>query len=71
MRSPLPFTGGDLRDIADGLDEFERSDAAASRVIRRVEVKLPDADETVGHFVRFDESDPEMGWGFVEDPDRE
>lgn len=65
MRSPL--TGGDLRDLADSLDELEATQLAGSKVIRSMLVALSDDEDTIGQFVRFDESDPGMGWGFVPD----
>lgn len=69
MRPALPLTGGDLRDLADGLDEVERTELAASKIVVAMLVALPDEDVPIGQFVRFDESDPDMGWGFVQDVD--
>jgi hypothetical protein len=61
----IPLTGGDLRTLADALDEVEDTPLAASQVILRIEVALPENEDPCGHFVRFDEGDPDLGWGFV------
>lgn len=63
----MPLTGGDLRSIADAADQVEETVLAHNSVIGRIEVIRPDSDdqECIGHFVRFDESDPDMGWGFT------
>lgn len=63
--SNLPLTGGDLRELAEALDEVEATPLAASKVVRRMEVALPEDEDPIGWFVRFDEESPEMGWGFV------
>jgi hypothetical protein len=63
--SDLPLTGGDLRVIADAVDEVEATNLAASQVLGRIEVYRPDGDDRVGWVTRFDESQPDMGWGFV------
>lgn len=61
-----PLTNGDLRDLADSLDEVEATVLSANKMIGRIEVNLPDRpDEVVGHFERFD-GDPDTGWGFRE-----
>lgn len=65
MREPLPLTGDDLRAIADAVDEVEATELAGNPLIGRVEVYRPDTDERVGWASRFDDGDPEMGWGFT------
>lgn len=65
ITEPLPLTPGDLRDIADAVDEVEATTLAGSKVLGRIEVYRPDADEVIGWVTRFDTDDPDMGWGFV------
>jgi hypothetical protein len=65
MKAELPLTPGDLRDLADGLDEIEQTPLAASKTIRRIEMALPDDEDPIAWAVRFDELDPDMGWGLV------
>lgn len=65
MNDPLPLTGGDLRAIAEAVDEVETTELAASKVLGRIEVFAPDGEERVGWITRFDPADPDMGWGFV------
>lgn len=60
-----PLTSGDLRALAGALDEVEMTPLAASQAITRIEVALPDCEDPIGYFVRFDEADPDLGWGFV------
>jgi hypothetical protein len=59
----IPMTAGDLRELAEALDEIEATPLAASKCIGRIEAYLPDGEAQVGWFVRFDDSDPDMGWG--------
>lgn len=61
----MPLTGGDLRVIADALDKVEATDLAEVEVLGRIEVYRPDGDDRVGWVTRFEDSAPEMGWGFV------
>lgn len=65
-----PLTGGDLRDLAEAVDEVEATTLAGSKVIRRIEVALPEDEDRAGWIVRFDEGCPEMGWGFVPEVDQ-
>lgn len=58
------LTGGDLRAIADALDDVERTELAHSRLLGRIEVFAPDADEPCGWIQRFDEGEPLAGWAF-------
>ena len=58
-----PLTASDLRVAADALDEIEAvPNLAANKGIGRIEAVCDDS--LIGHFQRFDESSPEMGWGF-------
>lgn len=70
IREPLPLTGGDLRTIAEALDEVEATTLAANSVLGRIEVYRPDGDEPelIGWVDRFDTADPDLGWGFVPEP---
>lgn len=61
----LPLTGGDLRAIADALDAVEATDLASQGLLGRIEVFAPDGEEPVGWVTRFDETSPEMGWGYM------
>lgn len=74
MRDPLPLTGDDLRVIAEAVDEVEATTLAASKILGRIEVHRPDSEgfDQIGWVVRFDESEPDLGWGFVtaEEPSR-
>jgi hypothetical protein len=63
--SEMPLTSADLRVIADALDEVEATPLAASKVLGRIEVYQPDGDERIGWVTRFDDANPDMGWGFV------
>lgn len=66
MTAPaLPLTGSDLRAIADAVDDVEATDLAGSKLLGRIELYAPDADEPCGWVQRFDDSSPEMGWGAV------
>lgn len=65
----LPLTPGDLRDIADAVSEVEATPLAANQLLGRIEVYRPDSDEQVGWVQRFDDNDPDMGWGFM--PEKE
>ena len=62
---PMPLTSGDLRDIAEALDEVEATTLAASKILGRIEVYRPDGEDRIGWVTRFENSDPDMGWGFV------
>ena len=62
---PMPMTSGDLRDIAEALDEVEATTLAASKILGRIEVYRPDGEDRIGWVTRFENSDPDMGWGFV------
>ncbi len=70
MAEHLPLTGGDLREIADALDEVEATTLAANKLIGRIEVYRPDAEDEgpIGWITRFDPvaGDPDLGWGFVQ-----
>ena len=61
----VPLTSDDLRAIADAVDEVEATTLAANKLIGRVEVYAPDAGEPAGWITRFDEIDPDTGWGYV------
>lgn len=61
----MPLTGSDLRDVADAVDEVEATTLAASKILGRIEVYRPDGDDLIGWVQRFDNADPDMGWGFV------
>lgn len=61
----LPLTGDDLRRIGDAVDEVDATLLAANPILGRIEVLRPDGDDHLGWVVRFDDSDPDMGWGFV------
>jgi hypothetical protein len=61
----LPLTGGDLRVIADALDEVEATTLAANRTLGRIEVYRPVGEDVIGWVQRFIDNDPDMGWGFV------
>ncbi len=65
MNGGLPLTGGDLRDLAETLDAIEATELAADRCIRSIIVALPACEDPVGEIVRFDETDPDMGWGIA------
>lgn len=65
MTWDLPLTGGDLRVLADALDEVEATTLAANKVLGRIEVLRPDGEDQIGWVQRFDDGDPDMGWGFV------
>lgn len=65
MRDPMPINAHDLRVIADALDEVEGTELAANKVLGRIEVYYPDTDVQAGWAARFDDEDPEAGWGFV------
>lgn len=67
MHDPLPLTGSDLRDIAEAVDEVEATTLAGSKILGRIEVLQPDGDDRIGWVVRFESTDPDMGWGFVMD----
>jgi len=59
-----PLTASDLRMAAEALDEIEPTPLAANKAIGRIEAVIDDS--LVGHYVRFDDADPEMGWGFTQ-----
>jgi len=61
----MPLTGGDLREIADAVDEVEATLLAANKILGRIEVYRPDGEELIGWVQRFDQGDPDMGWGFT------
>lgn len=62
----MPLTAGDLRVIADALDAVERTELAAEKVLGRIEVHRPDGDgERIGWVARFDDNDPNLGWGYT------
>jgi hypothetical protein len=63
--SDLPLTSGDLREIANAVDAVERTPLAAEKLLGRIEVFRPDCDDQIGWVTRFDEADPDMGWGIV------
>lgn len=61
----IPLTSGDLRAIAEAIDEVEATTLAANKLLGRIELFRPDDSEQVGWVTRFDESDPDLGWGYV------
>lgn len=65
MSDNMPLTGADLRVIADAVEAVEDTALAGVKVLGRIEVYRPDGDDQVGWVTRFDEADPDMGWGFV------
>lgn len=69
MRDPLPLTADDLRDIAEALDEVELTTIAANKLLGRIELHRPDCEDRVGWVVRFDDNEPDLGWGVVFEAD--
>lgn len=63
----MPLTSDDLRVVADALDAVERTGLAAEKVLGRIEVYRPDTEECerIGWVARFDDDNPDMGWGFT------
>ena len=60
----MPLTGSDLRVIADAVDAVEATTLAGDQVLGRIEVMRPDGNDQIGWVRRFDNADPQMGWGF-------
>ena len=60
-----PLTASDLREIADAVDAVERTELAGNKLLGRIEVFPPGGDAPVGWVQRFDDNDPDMGWGAV------
>lgn len=67
MSRDLPLTGGDLRDLANAIDEIEATALATNKTIRSIQLCIEGDEVTTAWAVRFDESDPEMGWGVIFD----
>jgi len=65
MGSDMPLSSGDLRVIADAVSEVENSTLAGNGLLGRIEVFRPDGGDVVGWVARFDDRDPDMGWGFI------
>ena len=60
----MPLTSGDLRDVAEAIDEVEATTLAGSKILGRIEVYRPEGEDVIGWVTRFDSADPDMGWGF-------
>lgn len=70
MSRQMPLTSGDLRMIAEAIDEVEQTTLAASSILGRIEIMRPDTDDRIGWVDRFDSLDPDMGWGAVFEADK-